>query len=85
MQDPLLTELRKILTKGKRFYLKKLKDRYTLFNPKFHKRVILFGAAEMGKIYLELCKKNNLNVISVCDNDISKYKNYFGKRFVSYF
>lgn len=48
-------------------------------NKKFDasKPVIIFGAAKMGRIFVDLCHKNKLTVIAVCDNDHQKLGSTF--------
>lgn len=72
MQDSLLMELKEILRKGKKYYLKKLLERYPKFSFNTQRQVILFGASELGKIFQKLCSQNKMEVIAFADNDISK-------------
>ena len=62
MQKNLSIQLEAILAEPKEYYIAKIKERFGEFDIDRFSQVMLFGAAEMGKIYLELCKKNNLNV-----------------------
>lgn len=69
-------ELTNLLLKPASYYQKLILKN----NPKFdfRKPVILFGAAKMGVIYAELCRKNNVIVVAFCDNDIKKGNTYLG-------
>lgn len=71
-QENLAVQLETILSKPKEYYITKIKERFGEFDIKQISQVILFGAAEMGKIYIDLCRKNKISVLAVCDNDASK-------------
>ena len=62
------------IDKSKSFYLSDIVNRNLKFSFKKNKKVILFGAAILGKVFAELCLKNKLEIINFCDNDKSKNK-----------
>jgi len=64
------SELTKLLSKPKNYYSQNLKNKYGFFQ--FKKPVILFGAAQMGGIYLDLCKRNKIEVLAFADNNQAK-------------
>lgn len=66
----MLDELTKLLSKSKDYYFSLINKKYGIFD--FTKPTMLFGAAKMAKIYLELCKKNQISVTYLCDNDKNK-------------
>lgn len=59
-----------LVSKSTDYYRNKILKKNKKFD--FDKPVVLFGAAKMGVIYLDLCKKNKLKVLAFCDNDKSK-------------
>lgn len=61
--------LESLLEQPGEYYRSKLKERFGDFGMEQVSQVILFGAAEMGKIYIDLCKKNNIEVLAVGDNN----------------
>ena len=61
-------ELNNLLSKPLSFYFNK----FPIFDFKKNKEVILFGAARMGAIGIDLFQKNKIKVLAVCDNDSSK-------------
>ncbi len=67
-------ELDNLLSKPASYYREQIIQK----NPKFDfkKPVVLFGAAKMGFIYVELCKKTNIKIITFCDNDRKKNNTY---------
>src|SRR3989338_1158256 len=65
-------QLENILIKPKEHYITKIKERFGEFDVDQFSHTVLFGAAEMGKIYIDLCQKNKIEVLAVCDNDVSK-------------
>lgn len=67
-------ELKKILNKPAIYYKNRIIKKNKKFN--FKEPVILFGAAKMGLMYKELCKKNNIKVIAFCDNNRNKSNTY---------
>lgn len=76
--------LEQLLGRSIDYYKNELKKRYNDFDFKKNKKVVLFGAAEMGKIYAQEIKKNDIKVLAVCDNDKSKHgKNLSGINIIS--
>lgn len=65
-------DLKRVLSKSVKYYSNKIKTNYPSFSFTKNNKVILFGAAELGKIYIDLCKKNKIEILALCDNDISK-------------
>ena len=61
----------KLVSKPTDFYKNKILKNNEIFD--FDKPVILFGAAKMGVIYADLCKKNKIKVLVFGDNDKLKY------------
>src|SRR3989344_4991431 len=72
MQKNLSIQLEAILAEPKEYYIAKIKERFGEFDIDRFSQVMLFGAAEMGKIYIDLCRKNKIEVLAVCDNDVLK-------------
>ena len=71
-----------LLHKPRNYYADLLQSNFGFFH--FKKPVILFGAAQMGKIYLHLCKKNKINVLAFVDNNQAKSgKKLDGKDIIS--
>lgn len=67
-----IIQLEALLDKPREYYAEKLKERFGDFVIGQVSRVILFGAAEMGKIYIDRCRENGIEILAVCDNDASK-------------
>jgi len=67
----------KLVSRSTDFYINKILKKNKKFD--FKKPVVLFGAAKMGVIYADLCKKNKIKVLAFCDNDKSKYKSLIKK------
>lgn len=63
-------DLTKLLSRPKSYYSLLLKNNFGFF--RFDKPVVLFGAAQMGEIYLNLCRKNKIEVLAYADNDLAK-------------
>lgn len=57
-----------LLDKPLSFYLNK----FPFFDFTKNKKIIVFGAARMGKITIRNFKKNGIKIIAVCDNNSSK-------------
>jgi len=77
-------QLENILIKPKEHYITKIKERFGEFDVDQFSHTVLFGAAEMGKIYIDLCQKNKIEVLAVCDNDVSKSGSFIdGVRIIS--
>jgi len=62
----------KLISRSPEFYFNKFRKHYKKFSVEKGLNIVLFGAAEMAKIYIEQFRKNSINVIAVCDNDSSK-------------
>lgn len=60
----------KLISRPTDYYIEKIFKKNRKFD--FNKPVVLFGAAKMGSVYYDLCKKNNIEVVAFCDNDKSK-------------
>lgn len=58
-------ELNSLLSKPLEYYFR----RFPAFDFNKHREVILFGAAKMGKINIDLFKKNKVRVLAIVDND----------------
>ena len=67
-------ELNILLSRPSSYYKNSIIKNSPKFN--FNKPVVLFGAAKMGLIYIELCKKNKIKLIAFCDNDNRKNNTY---------
>src|SRR3989344_2268878 len=63
-------ELKLLLSRTKSYYVNLLQKNLGVF--RFEKPVILFGAAQMGEIYLDLCKRNEIDVLAFADNNQAK-------------
>ncbi|MDD4937792.1 MAG: FkbM family methyltransferase [Candidatus Shapirobacteria bacterium] len=61
----------KLISKPTNYYIKKILEKNKKFD--FKKPVVLFGAAKMGIIYADLCKKNKIKVLAFGDNDKLKH------------
>lgn len=68
--DDVLKKLEYVFSKSPAYFKNKIIKRYPLFD--FNKSVVVFGAAKMGKVFLELCRKNNIIILAFCDNDWEK-------------
>src|SRR5260221_773458 len=68
----MLKELTNLITSQKDYYLRKIIRQSNNFNFRKNKKIILFGAAEIGKVFIKLFTDNNIVVMAVCDNDLSK-------------
>ncbi|MBI4225976.1 FkbM family methyltransferase [Candidatus Roizmanbacteria bacterium] len=66
----MLKELTNLLSKSKDYYFSLLNKKYGIFD--FRKFVILFGAAKMAKVYIDLCKENKIRVTFLSDNNKTK-------------
>lgn len=71
-QQKAVARFKALLEKPKEYYIGRIKERFGDLDIKQVSRAVLFGAAEMGKIYIDLCRKNKIEVLAVCDNDASK-------------
>lgn len=71
-------KLVELLSRKTDYYKNLLIEKYGVFN--FKKPVVLFGAAKMAYIYINLCKKNNIKILAICDNDNKKVGKFFGKK-----
>lgn len=65
-------EINKILSKPPSYYYKKIRNSFPVFNFGKYKQVLLFGAGYAGEIFINLCRKNKIDLIAICDNDKSK-------------
>lgn len=76
-------QLIELLSHSKGFYLNLSIKKYGKFD--LSKPVVLFGAAQLGAIFLGLCKKNKIKVIGIYDNDIQKKGRLLGNYEISLF
>lgn len=59
-------------------YFKQLfANNFPAFDFKNHNTVVLFGAAELGSIYLDLMRANKIHVVYFCDNNQNKWNHRF--------
>ena len=68
--DNILKKLKYIFSKTPAYFKNKIVKQYPLFD--FNRPVVIFGAAKMGKVFLELCRKNGIVIVAFCDNDWRK-------------
>src|SRR3989344_3797747 len=68
-------ELKNLLSKDRDFYL----DRFPTLNLEKTKKVVLFGAGQMGTIYLNFFKKLGIDIVAFFDNDRKKIGGSIGK------
>jgi len=72
-------DLEEILSKPIKYYIHRLIEKYGELD--LSKPILLFGAGQMGDIYYKNCKKNDISILGIFDNDIAKHSKVFAKNF----
>jgi len=70
-------DLDEIFSKPFKYYIRRLIEKFGSFD--LSKPVILFGAGQMAEIYYRNCKKNNISIVGIFDNDKAKHGKIFDK------
>ncbi len=67
-----------ILSEPFKYYIHRLIEKFGELD--LSKPIILFGAGQMGDIYYANCKKNNISVLGIFDNDTAKHGKILDKK-----
>lgn len=72
MKNAIIKELNLLFSQPREYYFDKIKFQFNNFDFKLYNQVILFGAKNMGMMYVDFCKQNSIEVLAFCDNDKAK-------------